>query len=175
MCPRQIKPQAGLAVKGGPGLIAGRSGGAIRIAALALAARALTALPAAPIFPEALGDPSIAGFRFPEREATITEWITAMFRDDAPSSAAAARGNICLRGWGLWTALTELIHYRLSAFDAAVLNADEAGTDAQANYHPARLPTAPRFAGARHVDPSEPQFYGTLQVDFLWSIARHAR
>ena len=31
------------------------------------------------------------------------------------------------------------------------------------------------FAGARYVDLADPKFAGTLQVDFLWSIARHAR
>ena len=41
--------------------------------------------------------------------------------------------------------------------------------------NPARLATAPRFAGARYVDLADPQFVGTLQVDFLWSIARHAK
>jgi hypothetical protein len=46
---------------------------------------------------------------------------------------------------------------------------------AQASYNPRGLATAPRFTGARYVDLSDPQFVGTLQVDFLWSIARHAR
>ena len=46
---------------------------------------------------------------------------------------------------------------------------------AQANYNPGRLATAPRFAGARYVDLADPAFAGTLQVDFLWSIARHAK
>lgn len=46
---------------------------------------------------------------------------------------------------------------------------------AQANYNPDRLGTAPRFAGARYVDLADPKFNGTLQVDFLWSVARHAR
>ncbi|MBI4625303.1 MAG: hypothetical protein HY736_19045 [Verrucomicrobia bacterium] len=46
---------------------------------------------------------------------------------------------------------------------------------AQATYNPNRLPTAPRFAGARYVDLADPKFLGTLQVDFLWSIARHAK
>ncbi len=46
---------------------------------------------------------------------------------------------------------------------------------AQATYNPRGLSTAPRFAGARYVDLTDPQFVGTLQVDFLWSIARHAR
>ena len=46
---------------------------------------------------------------------------------------------------------------------------------AQANYNPNRRVTAPRFAGARYVDLADPQFVGTLQVDFLWSIGRHAK
>lgn len=46
---------------------------------------------------------------------------------------------------------------------------------AQANYNPRRLATAPRPSGARYVDLGAAEFVGTLQVDFLWSIARHAR
>jgi hypothetical protein len=46
---------------------------------------------------------------------------------------------------------------------------------ARANYNPRKLPTAPRLSGARYVDLIDPQFTGTLQVDLLWSIARHAR
>jgi hypothetical protein len=45
----------------------------------------------------------------------------------------------------------------------------------QANYNPHRRATAPRFTGARYVDLGAAEFVGTLQVDFLWSIARHAR
>lgn len=46
---------------------------------------------------------------------------------------------------------------------------------ARANYNPARVATAPRYSGARYVDLSDPQFAGTLQVDFLWSLAASAR
>ena len=46
---------------------------------------------------------------------------------------------------------------------------------ARANYNPLKLATAPRFSGARYVDLIDPQFTGTLQVDFLWSLARHAK
>lgn len=46
---------------------------------------------------------------------------------------------------------------------------------AQASYNPNRLLTAPRFTGARCVDLADPKFLGTLQVDFLWSVARHAK
>ncbi|MSU71893.1 MAG: hypothetical protein EXS43_06070 [Opitutus sp.] len=46
---------------------------------------------------------------------------------------------------------------------------------AQANYNPNRRPTAPRFTEARYVDLGDAHFVGTLQVDFLWSIGRHAR
>ncbi len=45
----------------------------------------------------------------------------------------------------------------------------------RANYAPAGLATAPRYAGARYVDPADPQFAGTLQVDFLWTLAEDAR
>ncbi|MEY4940370.1 MAG: hypothetical protein RIQ93_2105 [Verrucomicrobiota bacterium] len=45
----------------------------------------------------------------------------------------------------------------------------------QATYNPRRLATAPRFAGARYVDLGAADFTGTLQVDFLWSLPRHAR
>jgi len=46
---------------------------------------------------------------------------------------------------------------------------------AQANYNPHKRGTAPQPSGARYVDLGAAQFVGTLQVDFLWSIARHAR
>jgi hypothetical protein len=46
---------------------------------------------------------------------------------------------------------------------------------AQANYNPHQRETAPRPAGARYVDLGAAEFVGTLQVDFLWSLARHAR
>ena len=46
---------------------------------------------------------------------------------------------------------------------------------ARATYNPLKLATAPRFSGARYVDLIDPQFVGTLQVDFLWSLARHAK
>lgn len=45
----------------------------------------------------------------------------------------------------------------------------------QATYNPRRLATAPRFAGARYVDLGAAEFTGTLQVDFLWSLPRHAK
>lgn len=45
----------------------------------------------------------------------------------------------------------------------------------QATYNPRRLPTAPRFAGSRYVDLGAAEFTGTLQVDFLWSLPRHAK
>jgi hypothetical protein len=46
---------------------------------------------------------------------------------------------------------------------------------ANANYNPRALATAPGFSGARYVDLGAAEFVGTLQVDFLWSLARHAR
>ena len=46
---------------------------------------------------------------------------------------------------------------------------------AQANYNPHDRVTAPRLTGARYVDLGAAEFVGTLQVDFLWSLARHAR
>jgi hypothetical protein len=46
---------------------------------------------------------------------------------------------------------------------------------AQANYNPRQLATAPQPTGARYVDLGAAEFVGTLQVDFLWSLARHAR
>ena len=45
----------------------------------------------------------------------------------------------------------------------------------RATYNPNLRPTAPRFSGARYTDLGDPQFVGTLQVDFLWSIARQAQ
>ena len=46
---------------------------------------------------------------------------------------------------------------------------------ARANYHPGKLATAPRYSGSRYVDLNDPQFAGTLQLDFLWSLAKNAR
>ena len=46
---------------------------------------------------------------------------------------------------------------------------------AQATYTPREKRfIAPRFTGARYVDLIDPQYVGTLQVDFLWSIPRNA-
>lgn len=57
------------------------------------------------IFPEALPEPEIAGFSFPESEATLTGWITAMTRGNASTGVSAAE-RIYRHGWGLWTAVT---------------------------------------------------------------------
>ena len=46
---------------------------------------------------------------------------------------------------------------------------------ARATFNPLNLSTAPRFAGARYVDLMDPQFAGTLQTDFLWSVPRLAQ
>jgi hypothetical protein len=45
----------------------------------------------------------------------------------------------------------------------------------QATYNPHHLSTAPRFTGARYVDLGAAAFVGTLQTEFLWSIARQAQ
>ena len=65
----------------------------------------LPPLAAQAIVPEPLPDPNIRGFSFPESEATLTRWITALNRGQ-PADAAAAFERIHLHGWGLWTALT---------------------------------------------------------------------
>ncbi len=71
-------------------------------------AASLAALPlplqAQRIVPEPLPDAQVPGFRFPENEATLTSWITAMTR--GTPAAAWATEKIHLHGWGLWTALT---------------------------------------------------------------------
>lgn len=46
---------------------------------------------------------------------------------------------------------------------------------AQATYHKPAQTTAPRFTGARYVDLIDPQFVGTLQTDFVWSLPRRAQ
>ena len=46
---------------------------------------------------------------------------------------------------------------------------------AQSNYNPGQRSTAPGLTGARYVDLGAAEFVGTLQVDFLWSLARRAR
>jgi hypothetical protein len=45
----------------------------------------------------------------------------------------------------------------------------------RANYNPNNLATAPEYAGARYTDLNDPQFAGTLQVDFLWSLPEMAQ
>jgi hypothetical protein len=45
----------------------------------------------------------------------------------------------------------------------------------RATYNPHLRATAPRFAGLRYTDLGAAEFVGTLQVDFLWSLPRHAR
>ncbi len=44
----------------------------------------------------------------------------------------------------------------------------------RANYNPHNLNWAPNYSGVRYVDLADPQFKGTLQVDFLWSIPNNA-
>jgi hypothetical protein len=46
---------------------------------------------------------------------------------------------------------------------------------ARATFNPRLLASAPRFSGTRYTDLSDPQFAGTLQVDFLYSLPRTAR
>jgi hypothetical protein len=46
---------------------------------------------------------------------------------------------------------------------------------AQANYTPLSLPNPPNYTGDRYIDLDSPQFRGTLQVDFLWSIPNNAK
>ena len=56
------------------------------------------------IVPESLPALRIPDFVFPESEATLTGWVTAMSR--GTSAAASATAKIQTHGWGLWTALT---------------------------------------------------------------------
>jgi hypothetical protein len=67
---------------------------------------ALTAAQAQPIVPEALPDPRIPGFRYPENEATITRWVSEMTRATSAEVREGAAARVYLHGWGLWTALT---------------------------------------------------------------------
>ncbi|HVS51328.1 MAG TPA: hypothetical protein VHD62_03145 [Opitutaceae bacterium] len=53
-----------------------------------------------------LSDPHVAGFRFPETEATLTSWITQSARAASVEERDAAAAKIFLHGWGLWTAIT---------------------------------------------------------------------
>jgi hypothetical protein len=71
-----------------------------------LGAVVLLALPlrAQQITPEPLPQLSIPNFGFPENEAALTSWVTAMTR--STPEAAFATAKIYLHGWGLWTALT---------------------------------------------------------------------
>jgi hypothetical protein len=45
----------------------------------------------------------------------------------------------------------------------------------RANYNPALLNSAPRYAGARYTSLDDLQFTGTLQVDLLWSLPELAK
>ena len=56
--------------------------------------------------PEALPDPRIPNFRFPESEATLTRWVTEAGRGIAAETRETATVNLLRHGWGLWTALT---------------------------------------------------------------------
>ena len=52
-----------------------------------------------------LPNPQVAGFNFPESEATVLGWVYQM-GNDAPADAATAFENLHLHAWGLWTAVT---------------------------------------------------------------------
>jgi hypothetical protein len=61
----------------------------------------------APSFkPVPLPDPHIPGFRFPEPEATILNWVGTSFSGATPQDQLAAQKSIHLHAWGIWTALT---------------------------------------------------------------------
>jgi hypothetical protein len=53
-----------------------------------------------------LPDPQIPGYRFPESEATILNWIKASSNSADAAKAAEASRKIALHGWGIWTSLT---------------------------------------------------------------------
>jgi hypothetical protein len=46
---------------------------------------------------------------------------------------------------------------------------------AQANFNPSGIQGAPDYTGDRYIDLGSPQFKGTLQVDFAWSIPGNAK
>ncbi len=52
-----------------------------------------------------LPNPQVAGFHFPESEATVLSWVYQL-GNGAPADAATAFENIHLHAWGLWTAVT---------------------------------------------------------------------
>jgi|CZKI01.1.fsa_nt_gi hypothetical protein len=72
---------------------------------LAWASSLLSALPAGAVTAVLLPNPQVPGFRFPESEATIVNWVYEM-GNGPPADAATAFENMNLHGWGLWTALT---------------------------------------------------------------------
>jgi hypothetical protein len=51
-----------------------------------------------------LPNPQVPGFVFPESEATVVGWVTAVA--GGGPGAAEASSDMTLHGWGLWTALT---------------------------------------------------------------------
>lgn len=89
------------------------------------------ALHAQRIVPEPLPALRIPGFVFPESEAALTSWVTAMARDTPFAPHAAAK--IHAHGWGLWTALTAETAQRADGQTLRVfetwLTADELAAD----------------------------------------------
>ena len=60
-----------------------------------------------------LPDPKIPGFKFPESESTIMDWVftwttngSSLPPNEAPAATEKAYANVHLHGWGIWTALT---------------------------------------------------------------------
>lgn len=56
--------------------------------------------------PVPLPDPHIAGYTFPEKEATLLSWVAGMNAGNNPSVIKTNFNNLHLHGWGIWTALT---------------------------------------------------------------------
>jgi hypothetical protein len=66
------------------------------LSSLRIGAGTVTAVP--------MPNPQVPGFSFPESEATVVGWVTAM--DGSGPDAATATANVYLHAWGIWTALS---------------------------------------------------------------------
>ena len=115
----------------------------------------------APVVAEPLPDPRIAGFHFPENEATLTAWITALSRGSAIDAAPAAFEKIHLHAWGLWTALTtetnqSLGGQKLRVFETWLTPDDLTGAPAVRERAPLRQLAQLRVQAEEFEPPAEP-------------------
>jgi hypothetical protein len=118
-----------------------RLGLAVNCTALALP------LAAQRIVPEPVPDLHLRGFNFPESEATLTSWVTAMTRDTPDAAVATAR--VHRHGWGLWTALTAETGQRVAGQPLRVFETWQTTDDLAPDPAAGRSPLARRRAALK--------------------------